>query len=145
MDIKLLTLAAFLTAILAATMPLIDRNPVIASATGIKQNSQTVTISLREYDLNNPHVLTVSAEQSWTRITGQIELNGRQLQSLNNSRTQINLSPLLTSGVNTLKIKGNYNPRNSSVKIELRGENTQISQQTGGNGILNQVIIIDVR
>jgi hypothetical protein len=145
MDIKLLTLATICTATLVATIPLIDHNPVIANATGTKQSTQTTTISLSIEDLNSPHILTINAVPNSTQFSGQIQLNGNRWQSLGNRGTQVNLTPVLSVGQNTLKITGNYYPADASIQVELVGKNTQVSQQTSGNGVLNQVIVIDVR
>lgn len=145
MNVKLLTLATICTATLVATVPLIDHNPVIASATGIKQSTQTTTISLSVEDLNNPHILTISAVPNSTQFSGQIELNGNRLQNLGNRGTEVNLTPVLRVGENTLKIIGNYYPANAAITVELKGQNTNVSQQTSGNGVLNQIIVIDVR
>jgi hypothetical protein len=145
MNIKLLTLATICTATLVATVPLIDdHNPVIAGATGIKESTQKTTISLRARELNTPHILSISAVPGSTELRGEVELNGRRLLSLGNRGAEINLAPMLTQGQNTIKIRGSYYPPDASIKIEFFGEGTQINQQTSGNGILDQVISINV-
>ncbi len=144
MNIKTLTLATFWTAVLAAPATVMTQNSIFADAVQVKQQTQETAISLRLADLKQPHILKVSALTA-TQFTGEIELDGKFFQKLKNNSTQINMSPSLTQGRHTITISGEYRPSNSSVSVEFIGPNTQVSQQTGGSGYINQTLIIEVR
>ena len=103
---------------------------------------QETTIDVNAANLRQPHILTISS--STRSLTGQIKLNGRVLKNITNRDIRINLSPHLRSGENTIEISGNYSPANSSVKVEFIGPNTQVNQQTGGSGKINQLLMIFV-
>ena len=145
MKIKTLALSTLYTTILTASVPVMAHNSILVDAKQAKQQTQQTTINLSLANLRSPHILKISTPTTATQLNGEIQLNGRFIGNLRNNSTQINLSPSLTQGRHTLKISGNYIPSSSSVMIELTGLNTQVSQQTGGSGYINQIIIIDVR
>ncbi|MGK7915026.1 MAG: hypothetical protein AB4038_05685 [Prochloraceae cyanobacterium] len=103
---------------------------------------QETTINVNAANLRQPHILTVSSSTS--SLNGQIKLNGRVLKNIRNRGMSMNLSPHLRSGENIIEISGNYSPANSSVQLKFIGPNTQVNQQTGGSGEINQVLIIYV-
>ncbi|MCU0535612.1 MAG: hypothetical protein MUD14_17110 [Hydrococcus sp. Prado102] len=145
MNLRLLLLAITYTLVLAASasVPVNVRNSSFAGTTQLKQQTQQTTISLEADQLRHPHFLCVSTAKTGTQLTGKIKLDGNFIQSLNNP-TKINLSPYLGLGKHKIDISAKYNPTGDSVQIEFIGPNTKVSQQTGGSGYLNQVLIIEV-
>ena len=144
MKIKNLTFATFWAIVLAVTVTVMTQNSIFADAAQVKQQTQETAISLSLADLKQPHLLKVSALTA-TQFTGKIELDGKFFQTIANKSTQINMSPSLTKGRHIITISGEYRPENSSVSVEFIGPNTQVSQQTGGSGYINQTLIIEVR
>ena len=105
---------------------------------------ETSTIDLDSHTLRQPHYLTVSAEKG-TQIIGQITLDGRAIQNIRGNRTAINLSNRLSRGRHLIEVFGNYRPASSSVQVEFSAPDTTVSQTTGGNGVVRQTLILDVR
>lgn len=114
------------------------------SAQIIDNQTQQTTINLNSADLNQPHLLKISTNPTKTRLTGQIKLNGKIIQTLKTNHTEINLSPQLTPGKHTIEISGNYNPTNARVQINFTGTNTQITHQIQGTGKINQILTINI-
>lgn len=108
-----------------------------------KQQEQTVGLEMDRSDLSTPLWLKVEAGDS--ELTGSIELNGKLLQSLNPKGNKFNLAPYLNQGRNIIKISGQYYPPQGSVQLELLGPQTQVSQQTSGDGDFQQTLMIEVR
>jgi hypothetical protein len=146
MNLRLLLLAMTYTLVLAASasVPVNVENSSFAGTVQLKQQTQETTISLEADQLRHPHFLCVSTTKTGTQLTGKIELNGKFIQSLNN-KTKINLSPYLDLGKHKINISAKYRPTGDSVQIEFIGPNTQVSQQTGGSGYVNQRLIIEVQ
>ena len=67
------------------------------------------------------------------------------IKILQGSHNQVNLSNYLSRGNYEITVKGNYYPSRGSVMIELKGNETQITQHTSGNGSLNQQLNMQVR
>lgn len=105
---------------------------------------ETSTINLDSQALQQPHYLTVSAERD-TQIIGQITLDGKAIQNIRGNRTTINLSNCLSRGRHLIEVFGNYRPASSSVQVEFSAPGTRVSQATGGNGVVRQTLILDVR
>lgn len=105
---------------------------------------ETSTVNLDSQTLRQPHYLTVSAEKD-TQIIGQITLDGKAIQNIRGNRTAINLSNCLSRGRHLIEIFGNYRPATSSVQVEFSAPGTRVSQSTGGNGVVRQTLILDVR
>jgi len=116
----------------------------IISTKGQSTQVQETAITIDSASLAQPHILSLSASQG-IQLTGQITLNSRVIQELKDNQASINLSPLLSKGIQEIKISGNYQPVPSSVKVEFSGPGTQVTQLASGNGILNQTLIIDVQ
>ena len=145
MNIKSLILVTSFASVVAAT--------TVLSQTLIQVNNnknyskpeqvQSSTISIDAGDLGQPHILSVSIPSGY--IDGEIELNGRVLSQLTDRDTRIDLAPHLSRGRNLLKISGTYKPERTTVTVELAGSQTQVTQQTAGNGRLNQIIILEVQ
>lgn len=110
------------------------------------QQLQQSSISLGINDLQKTTTLKITKVNNLSSgsVTGQIKLGGKTIKTIASNTTELNLSSLLKKGVNVLEISGNYSPNSSSIKIEFAGSNTRISQQTGGNGKINQKLIINV-
>jgi uncharacterized protein YxjI len=144
MNLRLLLLAIFYTVVLAASVPVRTHYFYLADAAQIEQQTQETTISLKADALRHPHFLTINPSTKGTQLTGDITLDGKLLQRLNNSTT-INLAPRLTRGKHAIKISGKYYPIRDSIQIEFIGPNTQVNQETGGSGYLNQTLIIEVK
>lgn len=117
----------------------LDKNQNYSS----QQQVQSSTISLPAVNLTQPHILTVSLSRGY--IEGTIELNGRVLRYLQDRETRVDLSPHLLRGRNKLKVRGNYQPEQASVTVELAAPQNQVTQQMAGNGRLNQIIILEVQ
>lgn len=105
---------------------------------------QQTTVNLRASDLDKPHVLSISASQKEIQLTAEVSLNGQLIKSLTGNHNMLDLSPYLSLGKQIVSISGNYTPSHSSVKIELSGQTTHISQETGGSGELRQQLIFNV-
>jgi hypothetical protein len=142
-NLKLLLLAISYTVVLAASVP-VEVEPSFfddAQVRGEQLQETAVTLSLDE--LRQPHFLKINALNSKTQLTGQIEIDGKFFQRFDRD-LKINLSPYLTSGKHTIHISGRYHPIDDSIQIELIGAKSHVTQETGGNGNLNQILIIDV-
>lgn len=106
--------------------------------------SGVLEINIDSANLAQPYILSVSAT-SGTQLTGQITINGTVVKDLKDSSVEIDVSPLLAKGTQTIKITGNYQPVESSVEIKLSGPGIEVSQQTSGNGIIDQTLIVNVQ
>ena len=104
---------------------------------------QRTTINLNEGDLKAAHILSITTIGQ-PQLFGTITINGVVVKTINNHQISINLSPYLSTGINSIEISGNYKPANDSIQIEFSGPGTKVTQQTGGNGILKQTLIIAV-
>ncbi len=142
MTFKHLVFAATSTVILATTFPSM---PLGQNADAQAQyQSQSTMINISSDELKSSYWLSIYSSNN-VQIKGEVKLDGRVIQPLNSSSTMINLSPYLNRGQHQVRIRGNYAPVNSLVTVELSGENNEITQQTGGSGLLNQVLIIQVQ
>jgi hypothetical protein len=153
------TVAVYLT-VLAQNYIQINNKDILVGAGGSKINvNQSSTfdtqhrISLQQQktainiDINNlssPCILSITPA-GYTQLVGKISVNGVVIQNLNKNQASVNLSPLLSTGINYIEISGNYKPAQDSVRIEFAGPGTKVTQETGGNGILRQTLIIAVQ
>lgn len=143
-NLKLLLLAISYTVVLAASVP-VEIEPLASNDVAFQgEQVQETAINLSTDELRYPHFLKIDTLKSGTQLTGQIKINGKFFQRFDR-HLKINLSPYLTRGKNTIQISGRYRPTNDSIKIELIGANNQVSQETGGNGYLNQILIVEVK
>ena len=129
----------------------ISQNSSQSSSSSVSTNeqgetsaSQTSVISIESDNLAQSDNPSITANQA-TEITGQITLNGKLIQDLKVNQALINLSPLLSKARQTIKISGTYQPVQLPVKVEFSRPDTQVTQQTSGNGILDQTLIINVQ
>lgn len=107
------------------------------------QNSEIV-ISVDSANTRQPHILKINPPRD-IHLIGEITINDKVVKEFKNEGAILNLSRFLSLGRQTIKISGNYKPVASSIKIEFSGPGTQVSQQTGGSGKLNQTLIVNVQ
>jgi hypothetical protein len=88
--------------------------------------------------------LSIFPSSDITNLQGQVSLNGKIINRLNTTEKNLDLSSQLKRGSNQLIITGKYFTPDSTVSIHLKGLNTEVHQQTGGNGLLNQMLVIEV-
>ena len=111
------------------------------------QNSyqqQTAGVSVNSNVLKYPHILSIKTTDN-TQMNGEVSVDGVVIKKLQGSQISFNLAPYLTKGDKKVEISGTYKPASSSVEIEFSGPSTSVTQQMGGNGRLNQTIVITVR
>lgn len=142
MSLKHLAFAAFSTVMLSTMLSSMPQGTNAIAQ--VQQQTQETTINLSANDLKSPYWLSIRTPNA-TKVQGQIKLNGKVIQSLNDQNTQINLSSYLSVGINEITITGNYYPAQASVTVELNGNNNNITQQTSGSGSLNQSLRVEVR
>ncbi len=150
MNIKSLILVTSFASVVAATTVLsqtlihVNNNKNYSKPEQVQSSTiSSSTISIDAGDLGQPHILSVSIPSGY--IDGEIELNDRVLSQLTDRDTRIDLAPHLSRGRNLLKISGTYKPERTRVTVELAGSQTQVTQQTAGNGRLNHIIILEVQ
>ncbi len=124
-------------------------NQSSSSSQSVNQSSSSsqsgvLEINLDSANLGQPYILSISAT-SGTQLTGQITINGTVVKDLKDNSVEIDVSPLLSKGTQTIKITGNYQSLESSVEIKLSGPGIEVSQQTSGNGIIDQTLIVNVQ
>jgi hypothetical protein len=110
----------------------------------VAQSMQMSTISLQQQGLKTPCLLSILPSSAITNLQGKVLLNGKIIDRLNTTEKNLDLSSQLKRGSNRLIITGKYFPMDSTVSIHLQGLNTKVNQQTGGNGLLNQMLVIEV-
>lgn len=103
---------------------------------------QHSAVNLSAVNLREPHVLRINT--SATQLKGEITVNGKVVKRFTNSREEINLSPLLSKGEHKVQISARYAPASSSVSLELNSPDTNVTQQTSGNGIINYTLDLSV-
>lgn len=124
------------------TVPMSQASTVIQQNTNSSQH-QTTILNIDATKLRTPHILRVSAPAG-TKLTGKILINGKVIKLLGQQGAAVNLSPYLFKGKNTIEILGHYTPTQSAPQVTFSGLGTQVSQQSGGNGILKQTLVINV-
>ena len=105
---------------------------------------QKVTININSSNLERPHVLNISSNRA-SQLTGEVTVNGVVVKKFNEEQNSIDLSPYLSKGRKTVRISGSYKPVQSSVQIGFSGPGVQVSQQTSGEGVLRQTLILNVQ
>jgi hypothetical protein len=105
---------------------------------------QKVTININSSNLDRPHILNISSNRA-SQLTGEVTVNGVVVKKINNDQNSIDLSPYLSKGRKTVRISGSYKPAQSSVQIGFSGPGVQVSQQTSGEGVLRQTLILNVQ
>ncbi|MBW4538452.1 MAG: hypothetical protein KME43_04815 [Myxacorys chilensis ATA2-1-KO14] len=128
---------------IAGTLTQINQTSTSTQQSTDSSQNQTTTINLDSTELKTPCILEVSATAN-TELSGTITVNGKIIRQFRKQGATLNLSPYLSRGKQTIKILGRYAPAQSSVQVQFTGLGTQISQQTGGNGVLTQTLVINV-
>ncbi len=105
---------------------------------------QTNTISLDRANLDEPHLLSVSAPRGGT-LQGYIEIDGETRLPLGNNSEFLDVSPYLGKAVTHVAIVGSYSPASGSVDIVFNGPNTVVQQQTAGTGRINYQLTLVVQ
>ncbi len=100
-------------------------------------------VSLSAANLSQPHILKI--ETSATQLNGKIIVNGKVVKNLSYQNTEIDLSRYLSVGEHKVEISANYAPAISPIKVEFDAPNSNLTQQTSGNGILNYQLEVSVR
>jgi hypothetical protein len=100
------------------------------------------SVSLRAVDIRQPHILKI--DSSGTQFVGKVTIDGKVVKKLDSKTSSINLSPYLSVGEHTVEISGRYSPASSSIKVELNGPGTNVTQQSSGNGVVNHSMTVIV-
>ncbi len=106
-------------------------------------NIQESTFSLSSANLNQPQTLKINS--SGTELKGEISIDGKVVQQLDQNQSEINLSPYLSTGKRKVEIKANYTPPSANISVEIEGSGSHISQQTSGSGTLNYTLNLTVQ
>jgi hypothetical protein len=142
-----------LGAIFASAGSMLDEEFVVELPTTIQvmrsehsssSQHQRTSISLDRRDLNEPANLSIAVPKG-IQINGQVAIKELVIHRFENESVRINLSRHLKPGRNTIKITGTYQPQNMRILIEFSSRNSTISQQSGGSGTLQHVLVFDVR
>jgi predicted lysophospholipase L1 biosynthesis ABC-type transport system permease subunit len=112
------------------------------SSNGSYQKSSS-SVSLRAVDVRQPHILKI--DSSGTQFVGKVTIDGKVAKKLDSKISEINLSPYLSVGEHTVEISGRYSPGSSSIKVELKGPGTNVTQQSSGNGVVNHSMTVTVQ
>ncbi len=113
-----------------------------AQSSSQSTSQQQTSLNLRSSDLRQPHILTIAT--SGTALTGQIILDGEIIKQVTETQVEINLSPYLSVGQHTLEVSVGYTPASASISVELTAPNTQVMNQTSGNGRISHIFNIRV-
>lgn len=103
---------------------------------------QHSAVNLSAVNLREPHILRINT--SANQLTGEITVNGKVVKRFTNNQEEINLSPLLSKGEHKVQISARYAPASSSVSLELNSPDTNVTQQTSGNGTINYTLDLSV-
>jgi hypothetical protein len=111
-----------------------------------RQNSQTsyqqTSIAVNYNNLREPHILKIDSIAK--QLSGEITLNGRLIKKVSGSKTRIDLAAYLTKGEHRIEIFLNYLPVSSAIAIGFNSPDTNMMQQTSGNGSLRHRLLIAV-
>ncbi|MDB9467790.1 hypothetical protein PN478_16975 [Dolichospermum circinale CS-534/05] len=141
MNIKQRVNMTFCAAILILSMPVFMPNLVFANSHYLKDSKQETTINLNEDDLKENLLLKINTANNFS---GNIKLNGKNIKKIEGNSTEISLLKLLKKGKNIIEINGIDKSIGSTLRVELIGGNTQISQESGGNGDIQHILVIYV-
>ena len=141
MNIKQIVNMTFCAAILTLSMPVFMPNLVFANSHYLKDSKQETTINLTEDDLQEDLLLKINTANNFA---GNIKINGKNIQKIEGNSTEISLLKLLKKGKNIIEINGVDKSIGSTLRVELIGANTQISQESGGSGDIQHILVIYV-
>ena len=103
---------------------------------------QQAAVNVDSQNLVLPYILNIKI--SGTQLTGQVKVNGRIIKQFNSNDNQLNLSPFLSIGKNTIEILAPYSPSLTFMGLELLGPDIRVVQQTSGTGVLSHTLIVIV-
>ena len=106
-------------------------------------STQRNSLSLSAANLKQPQILKINAPSA--RLQGEISINGKVVQRLNDSSSKLDLSPYLSVGQQKIEISAQYSPSTAAVSVEVQGSGNNISQQTSGSGRLNYTLDLDIQ
>lgn len=106
-------------------------------------NIQTNSLSISVANLKQPHILKINSPNA--KLQGEIRINGKVVRRLNSKQSSINLSPYLSRGQQKVEVSGRYTPATASVSVQMNSPDSNISQQTSGNGTLNYTLDLNVQ
>lgn len=141
MNIKQIVNMTFCATILILSMPVFMPNLVFANSHYLKDSKQETTINLNEDDLKENLLLKINTANNFS---GNIKLNGKNIKKLEGNSTEISLLKLLKKGKNIIEISAVDKSIESTLRVELIGTNTQISQESGGSGDIQHILVIYV-
>ncbi len=144
--ITLITISAAFGNNLVNHNDLNNMNSNSSSSTTFTSNSSTYQrgqLSLSAANLSQPHLLII--ETSASQLNGKIIVNGKVIKNLSSKNTEIDLSRYLSVGNHKVEISANYAPPMSPIKVELNAPNSNVTQETSGNGTLNYQLDVSVR
>ena len=142
MSLKPLVLATILTGVLLGMVSGSPQEIKAIPPSSISIQSSSINLNISE--LNQPLFLEIQGLNG-ASIQGEVKLNGQVIKTLQGTSNQVNLSNYLHLGNHQITVQGTYYPTQGSVLIELKGNQTQVTQQTSGNGLLNQQLNMEVR
>jgi hypothetical protein len=120
-----------------------QRSPLPQVRAGSTQRSfqkQSAGIVLDRDRLQQPFTLTVSTEGS--QVTGNIQINGKTIKSLQGQQTSLNIGSYLQPGTNNIIISGSSRAPQGTVRMELSGHGHHMSQRTSGNSRFMQSLTV---
>ncbi|MBD2270611.1 hypothetical protein H6F62_18090 [Anabaena sp. FACHB-1391] len=141
MNIKQIVNMTFCAAILTLSMPVFMPNLVFANSHYLKDSKQETTINLNEDDLKENLLLKINTANNFS---GNIKLNGKNIKKIEGNNTEISLLKLLKKGKNIIEINAVDKSIGSTLRVELIGANTQISQESAGGGDIQHILVIYV-
>ncbi len=114
-----------------------------SQSSGSSYQKSSSSVSLRAVDIRQPHILKI--DNSGTKFVGKVTIDGKAVKKLDSKTSEINLSPYLSVGEHKVEISGRYSPASSSIKMELKGPGTNVTQQSSGNGVVSHSITVTVQ
>jgi hypothetical protein len=107
--------------------------------------TNSTAIAIPRNDLRYAHNLQLQALNANRPVllkNMRVEIRGRKITMPASGK--INLAPYLSTGRNVVNISAVAPTTQSTISLELKGKNSQISQQTMGSGTLSMQLTIDV-
>ncbi len=141
MNIKQIVKITFSSAILTLSMIVFMPNLVFANSHYLKDSKQETTINLNEDDLKENLLLKINTANNFS---GNIKLNGKNIKKIAGNSAEISLLKLLKKGKNILEINAVNKSIGATLRVELIGANTEISQESGGSGDIQHILVIYV-
>jgi hypothetical protein len=109
---------------------------------------QSTSVSIDRVDLTQPHILRVQGSANDAPIRMQrveVKVNGKVVRSVVNKSLELNLAPMLKVGRYEIEISGTSPRPDDTILVNFTGKNTNVTQQSSGTGVINQILVINVR